>query len=46
MAPPSDPYLHNDLHLREAPEGWPGGGLEGVVCVGWQGATAETRLMG
>eukprot|EP00879_Flechtneria_rotunda_P010641 GHRR01011121.1.p1 GENE.GHRR01011121.1~~GHRR01011121.1.p1 ORF type:complete len:204 (+),score=20.41 GHRR01011121.1:152-763(+) len=25
LAPPSDPYLHNDLHLREAPEGWPGG---------------------
>ncbi|KAI8475458.1 MAG: hypothetical protein J3K34DRAFT_404152 [Monoraphidium minutum] len=25
VAPPSDPYLHNDLHLREAPEGWPGG---------------------
>ncbi|GBF87527.1 secondary thiamine-phosphate synthase enzyme [Raphidocelis subcapitata] len=25
LAPPTDPYLHNDLHLREAPEGWPGG---------------------
>uniref|UniRef100_A0A7S0RDX2 Secondary thiamine-phosphate synthase enzyme n=1 Tax=Chlamydomonas leiostraca TaxID=1034604 RepID=A0A7S0RDX2_9CHLO len=25
LAPPSDPYLHNDLHLREAPQGWPGG---------------------
>lgn len=25
MAPPSDPYLHNDLHLREAPADWPGG---------------------
>jgi thiamine phosphate synthase YjbQ (UPF0047 family) len=25
MAPPSDPYLHNDLHLRKEPEGWPGG---------------------
>jgi hypothetical protein len=20
-----DPYLHNDLHLREGPPGWPGG---------------------
>lgn len=20
-----EPYLHNDLHLRDAPEGWPGG---------------------
>lgn len=20
LAPPTDPYLHNDLHLREAPE--------------------------
>lgn len=25
LAPPSDPYLHNDLHLREAPADWPGG---------------------
>ncbi len=25
LAPPGEPYLHNDLHLREAPEGWPGG---------------------
>ncbi|KAF8058404.1 hypothetical protein HT031_005528 [Scenedesmus sp. PABB004] len=25
LAPPGDPYLHNDLHLREAPPGWPGG---------------------
>ena len=25
LAPPTDPYLHNDLHVREAPEGWPGG---------------------
>ena len=25
LAPPSDPYLHNDLHLRDAPDGWPGG---------------------
>ncbi|GMH35934.1 hypothetical protein BSKO_03802 [Bryopsis sp. KO-2023] len=25
LAPPGDAYLHNDLHLREAPENWPGG---------------------
>ena len=25
LAPPEYPYLHNDLHLREAPDGWPGG---------------------
>eukprot|EP00878_Enallax_costatus_P012807 GHUV01013374.1.p1 GENE.GHUV01013374.1~~GHUV01013374.1.p1 ORF type:complete len:137 (+),score=15.44 GHUV01013374.1:111-521(+) len=25
LAPPNDPYLHNDLHLREAPADWPGG---------------------
>jgi len=25
LAPPSEPYLHNDLHVREAPEGWVGG---------------------
>ncbi|PNH08748.1 hypothetical protein TSOC_004690 [Tetrabaena socialis] len=25
LAPASDPYLHNDLHLRPAPDGWPGG---------------------
>jgi thiamine phosphate synthase YjbQ (UPF0047 family) len=25
LAPPHKPYLHNDLHLREAPPGWPGG---------------------
>uniref|UniRef100_A0A383WEC1 Secondary thiamine-phosphate synthase enzyme n=1 Tax=Tetradesmus obliquus TaxID=3088 RepID=A0A383WEC1_TETOB len=25
LAPASDPYLHNDLHLREAPADWPGG---------------------
>lgn len=25
LAPPTMPYLHNDLHMREAPEGWPGG---------------------
>ena len=25
LAPPTEPYLHNDLHLRHAPEGWPGG---------------------
>ncbi|GAX85464.1 hypothetical protein CEUSTIGMA_g12880.t1 [Chlamydomonas eustigma] len=25
LAPPGEPYLHNDLHLREAPKGWPGG---------------------
>ncbi|KAF5831682.1 hypothetical protein DUNSADRAFT_12736 [Dunaliella salina] len=25
LAPPGEPYLHNDLHLREAPKDWPGG---------------------
>lgn len=25
LAPPSYPYLHNDLHLRKGPPGWPGG---------------------
>jgi thiamine phosphate synthase YjbQ (UPF0047 family) len=25
LAPPTDSYLHNDLHLRHGPEGWPGG---------------------
>jgi thiamine phosphate synthase YjbQ (UPF0047 family) len=25
IAPASDPWLHNDLHLRYAPDGWPGG---------------------
>ena len=25
MAPPGDPYLHNDLALRRGPDGWPGG---------------------
>ena len=25
IAPPDAPYLHNDLHLREAPPDWPGG---------------------
>ncbi|KAL6761918.1 hypothetical protein V8C86DRAFT_1785127 [Haematococcus lacustris] len=25
LAPPQDPYLHNDLHLRAAPPDWPGG---------------------
>lgn len=25
LAPPDHPYLHNDLHLREEPDGWPGG---------------------
>lgn len=25
LAPPSYPYLHNDLHLRSGPPGWPGG---------------------
>ncbi|PNW78452.1 hypothetical protein CHLRE_09g396850v5 [Chlamydomonas reinhardtii] len=25
LAPASAPYLHNDLHLRPAPEDWPGG---------------------
>lgn len=25
LAPPTAPYLHNDLHLRKEPEGWPGG---------------------
>ena len=25
LAPPAAPYLHNDLHLRPAPENWPGG---------------------
>lgn len=25
LAPAAYPYLHNDLHLRSAPEGWPGG---------------------
>ena len=25
LVPPSHPYLHNDLHLRDAPDGWPGG---------------------
>ena len=25
LAPPSDFYLHNDLHLRQAPADWPGG---------------------
>jgi secondary thiamine-phosphate synthase enzyme len=25
LVPASDPWLHNDLHLRHAPEGWPGG---------------------
>jgi len=25
LAPPNDFYLHNDLHVREAPKDWPGG---------------------
>jgi thiamine phosphate synthase YjbQ (UPF0047 family) len=25
LAPASDSYLHNDLHMREAPQNWPGG---------------------
>jgi len=25
LAPPGEFYLHNDLHLREAPPNWPGG---------------------
>jgi len=25
MAPPNEPYLHNDLSLRRGPAGWPGG---------------------
>lgn len=25
LAPPGAPYLHNDLHYREAPPNWPGG---------------------
>lgn len=25
LAPPNYPYLHNDLHLRDGPEDWPGG---------------------
>ena len=25
LAPPDYPYLHNDLHLRSGPPGWPGG---------------------
>ena len=25
LAPPDDFYLHNDLHVREAPLDWPGG---------------------
>ena len=25
LAPPGEPYLHNDLQYREAPANWPGG---------------------
>lgn len=25
LVPAAYPYLHNDLHLRKGPEGWPGG---------------------
>jgi len=25
LVPPDYPYLHNDLHLRQGPPGWPGG---------------------
>jgi thiamine phosphate synthase YjbQ (UPF0047 family) len=25
LAPADKPYLHNDLHLRKEPDGWPGG---------------------
>uniref|UniRef100_A0A061S4K5 Secondary thiamine-phosphate synthase enzyme n=1 Tax=Tetraselmis sp. GSL018 TaxID=582737 RepID=A0A061S4K5_9CHLO len=25
LVPAGEPYLHNDLHLREAPDNWPGG---------------------
>ena len=25
LAPPGDPYLHNDIHLRDGPPDWPGG---------------------
>jgi len=25
LVPPAYPYLHNDLHLRNGPPGWPGG---------------------
>ncbi len=25
LVPPTYPYLHNDLHLRKGPVGWPGG---------------------
>lgn len=31
LAPPSDPYLHNDLHVREAPADWPGVVLSSVT---------------
>ena len=25
LVPPAYPYLHNDIHLRDGPEDWPGG---------------------
>lgn len=25
IAPPDEPYLHNDIHLRDGPSDWPGG---------------------
>jgi len=25
VAPAAYPYLHNDIHLRDGPDGWPGG---------------------
>ncbi|EFN59644.1 hypothetical protein CHLNCDRAFT_18455 [Chlorella variabilis] len=32
LAPPNEPYLHNDLQYREAPPDWPGG---------WEAAAQE-----
>ena len=30
LVPPAYPYLHNDIHLRNGPPGWPGG--DEVCC--------------
>lgn len=43
LAPPTMPYLHNDLHMREAPEGWPGGWEAWAKQVRHGGAAAPAQ---
>lgn len=45
LAPPEYPYLHNDIHLRTGPDGWPGNPIQKRLGVGY-GPSPQPQPLG